>query len=104
MMFAVIRVNGKQYRVQDGTEILVDQIAAEPGSAYEAAEVLVLGEGASAQVGTPVVSGAKVAATIVRHAKGEKIRVFKYKAKKNYRRRIGARAHHTLLRIDSISA
>jgi large subunit ribosomal protein L21 len=103
-MFAVIRVNGKQYRVQDGTEILVDQIAAEPGSAYEGAEVLLAGEGTEAKVGTPVVEGASVAATVVRHMKGEKIRVFKYKAKKNYRRRIGARAHQTLLRIDSITA
>ena len=103
-MLAVIRINGKQYRVQDGMHILVDQMVAEPGSAFEGAEVLVLGEGADAQVGAPTVAGAKVAATVVRHSKGPKIRVFKYKAKKNYRRRIGARAHHTLLRIDSITA
>ena len=103
-MFAVIRINGKQYRVQDGMQILVDQMVAEPGSNFEGAEVLVLGEGSDAQVGAPTVAGAKVAATVVRHAKGPKIRVFKYKAKKNYRRRIGARAHHTLLRIDSITA
>lgn len=101
-MFAVIRVSGKQYRVQDGSEILVDQLVGEPGSAFEGAEVLVAGEGSDAKIGAPLVEGAKVAATIVRHAKGEKIRVFKYKAKKNYRRRIGARAHQTLLRIDSI--
>lgn len=103
-MFAVIRVNGKQYRVQDGSQILVDQLSAEPGSTFEGAEVLVLGEGDSVQVGTPTVAGAKVAATVVRHAKGQKIRVFKYKPKKNYRRRIGARAHQTLLRIESITA
>jgi len=103
-MFAVIRVSGKQYRVQDGTEILVDQLAADPGSAFEGAEVLMFSDGDSVQIGTPTVAGAKVSATVVRHAKGQKIRVFKYKAKKNYRRRIGARAHHTLLRIESITA
>lgn len=103
-MFAVIRVGGKQYRVQDGMQILVDQLAAEPGSAFEGAEVLMVGEGADAKIGAPVVEGAKVAATVVRHDLGPKIRVFKYKAKKNYRRRIGARAHQTLLRIDSITA
>ena len=102
-MFALIRVSGKQYRVQDGEEILVDRLAADEGTAFEGAEVLMIGDGDNVQIGTPVVGGARVAATVVRHAKGKKIRVFKYKAKKNYRRRIGARAHQTLLRIDSIT-
>lgn len=103
-MFALIRVSGKQYRVQDGTEFLVDRLAADEGAAFEGAEVLMIGDGDNIQVGTPTVAGAKVAATVVRHAKGKKIRVFKYKAKKNYRRHTGARAHQTLLRINSITA
>ncbi|MBV9468731.1 MAG: 50S ribosomal protein L21 [Abitibacteriaceae bacterium] len=102
-MFALIRVSGKQYRVQDGTEFLVDRLAVDEGTAFDGAEVLMISDGDNTQVGTPTVAGAKVAATVVRHAKGKKIRVFKYKAKKNYRRRIGARAHQTLLRIDSIT-
>lgn len=103
-MFALIRVGGKQYRVEPGAQLLVDRLAVEEGAAFEGAEVLMVGEGEALQIGAPLVAGAKVAATVVRHAKGQKIRVFKYKAKKNYRRRIGARAHQTLLRIDSISA
>lgn len=103
-MFALIRVGGKQYRVQDGAELLVDRLAVDEGSAYDALEVLMIADGDNVQVGTPIVEGAKVAATVVRHSKGKKVRVFKYKAKKNYRRRIGARAHQTLLRITSITA
>ncbi len=103
-MFALIRVSGKQYRVEDGAQLLVDRLAAEEGAAFEGVEVLMIGDGDNIQVGAPVVEGAKVAATVVRHSKGRKIRVFKYKAKKNYRRRIGSRPHQTLLRINSITA
>ena len=103
-MFALIRVSGKQYRVEDGAQLLVDRLAADEGAAFEGVEVLMVGDGDNIQVGAPVVEGAKVAATVVRHSKGRKIRVFKYKAKKNYRRRIGSRPHQTLLRINSISA
>lgn len=104
-MYAVIRVGGRQYRVQDGTQLLVDRLPLEEGAVYEEAEVLMIGDeaGADLQVGTPVVEGARVAATVVRHAKGPKVRIFKYKPKKNYRRRMGNRAHQTLLRIDSIA-
>jgi len=103
-MLAIIRVNGKQYHVRDGAELLVDRLAAEEGSKLDNIEVLFLSDGDNVQVGAPIVAGASVDATVVRHSMGRKIRVFKYKAKKNYRRRIGARAHQTLLRIDSITA
>ena len=103
-MFAIIRVSGKQYRVEQGTQVLVDQLDTQVGAAVEGVEVLMLGDGDNIQVGAPTVSGATVSATVVRHQLGKKIRVFKYKAKKNYRRRIGARAHQTLLKIDSITA
>lgn len=103
-MFAIVRVAGKQYRVQDGTQFVVNRVEGEPGEAFDKVEVLMVADGENVTVGAPVVEGAKVAATVVRHLKGNKIRVFKYKAKKNYRRRIGSRAHQTLLRVDSISA
>ncbi len=103
-MFAIIRVSGKQYRVENGTQVLVDQLDAEAGSDVQGVEVLMVGDGDSVQVGAPTVAGAVVSATVLRHQKGKKIRVFKYKAKKNYRRRIGARAHQTLLKINSITA
>jgi large subunit ribosomal protein L21 len=103
-MFALIRVSGRQYRVENGAEILVDRLAVEEGGAVEGVEVLMIADGDNVQVGAPTVAGASVGATVVRHSKGRKIRVFKYKAKKNYRRRIGSRPHQTLLRINSISA
>lgn len=103
-MFALIRVSGKQYRVSSGQELLVDRLSTDEGQAFEGVEILMVGEGDNVQIGAPTVAGASVAATVVRHSKGPKIRVFKYKAKKNYRRRIGARPHQTLLRIDSITA
>lgn len=102
-MFAIVRVAGKQYRVQSGAQLLVDHLAVEPGNAVENIEVLLVGDGESVKVGAPTVAGATVAATVVRHQKGQKIRIFKYKAKKNYRRRAGSRAHQTLLRVDNIS-
>ena len=103
-MFALIRVSGKQFRVTSGQELLVDRLSVEEGSALQNVEVLMVGEGENVQVGAPLVAGAVVDATVVRHSKGPKIRVFKYKAKKNYRRRIGSRPHQTLLRINSITA
>ena len=103
-MFAIIKVGGKQYRVENGTQVLVDRLHIDEGTAFEGASVLLFADGEDVKIGAPFVDGVKVAATVVRHQKGEKIRVFKYKAKKNYRRRIGARAHQTLLRIESITA
>lgn len=103
-MFAIVRVAGKQYRVQDGAQFVVNRVEGEPGAAFDGVEVLMVGDGENVTVGAPLVEGAKVATTVVRQFKGKKIRVFKYKAKKNYRRRIGARAHQTVLRVDSITA
>ena len=103
-MFAIIRIGGKQYRVQDGARVLVDRLHVEEGTAFAGAEVLLISNGDDVKIGAPIVEGASVSATVVKHQKGEKIRVFKYKAKKNYRRCIGARAHQTLLRIDTITA
>ena len=103
-MFASVRIGGKQFRVQQGSEVLVDRLEVEEGAAFDGVQVLLLSDGDNVQIGAPLVDGASVGATVVRHTQGKKIRVFKYKAKKNYRRRIGARAHQTLLRIDSIKA
>lgn len=102
-MDAIIRVSGKQYHVKDGAELLVDRLDVAEGTSVENIEVLLVSDGDNVQVGTPTVAGAKVSATAVRHHLGQKIRVFKYKAKKNYRRRMGSRPHQTLLRIESIS-
>ena len=101
-MFAIIRVGGKQYRVENGTQILVDRLHVEEGSAVEGVEVLMLANGDDIQIGAPTLE-IPVGVTALRHQMGKKIRVFKYKAKKNYRRRIGSRPHQTLIRVDSIN-
>ena len=101
-MFAIIRVGGKQYRVENGTQILVDRLHVEEGSAVEGVEVLMLVNGDDTQIGMPTLE-VPVGVTALRHQMGKKIRVFKYKAKKNYRRRIGSRPHQTLIRVDSIN-
>ena len=100
-MFAIIRVGGKQYRVENGTQLLVDRLHVEEGAPVEGVEVLMVVDGDDTRIGTPTLE-VPVGVTALRHTLGKKIRVFKYKAKKNYRRRIGSRPHHTLIRIDSI--
>jgi len=101
-MFAVVRTGGKQYRVAQGDVIAVEKLAGEPGSTIELAEVLMVGEGADAAAGTPLVAGASVSAELVEHRRADKIIVFKKKRRHNYRRKNGHRQHQTVLRIDEI--
>lgn len=103
-MYAVIRTGGKQYRVQANDVIEVERLSAEAGASFEIAEVLALGGGDSAQIGAPLVEGARVAATVVEHKRGDKVIVFKKRRRKNYRRRNGHRQDLTVLRIDAINA
>lgn len=100
-MFAVIRTGGKQYRVAPNDVIEIERIAGEPGETVELGEVLMLG-GDSPQTGTPLVSGALVAAEVVEQKRAEKIRVFKKKRRSNYRRTAGHRQSLTALRITEI--
>ena len=99
--FAVIRIGGKQYRVTEGQELLVDKL----GDLKKITpEVLLVAEGDSVSVGTPVLEKAKVTVKVLTELeKGEKIRVFKYKAKSRERRHIGFRAQYTRLLIEKIS-
>jgi large subunit ribosomal protein L21 len=102
--YAVIETGGKQYRVSVGDRISVEKLPAEAGSAITIDRVLLLGGDGTTRVGTPVVPGAAVAATVDDHFRGEKIVVFKYKAKKRYRRRLGHRQSLTRLTITGITA
>ncbi len=102
MDYAVVRTGGKQYRVSPGDLIEVESIEAEPGSTIELAEVLLTSSGGSVQVGTPLVSGAKVTATVVLHDREKKILVFKMKRRKNERRKHGHRQNVTTLRVLEI--
>jgi len=101
-MFAVIRTGGKQYKVAKDDVISVEKLAAEPGTVIELGEVLMIGEGAEVETGTPLLARASVAATVVAQTRAPKIIVFKKQRRKNYRRKKGHRQHQTVLRIAEI--
>jgi len=101
-MYAIVQQGGHQYRVAPGDRLLVDQLQAPVGSVVALEPVLVLERDEGATIGVPVVEGARVAATVVAHRRGEKLRVFKYKPKKRYRRTRGHRAELTELRVDAL--
>ena len=103
-MYAVIRTGGKQYRVQPGDLLVVEKLDGEPGAAVAFEEVLMLGgEGAALSVGAPLIEGARVSATLIETRKGEKIKIFKKRRRKGYRRTGGHRQLETVLRVLSIA-
>ena len=102
-MYAVIETGGKQYRVSVGQTIDVELLPVEAGGDIELDRVLMVGgEGADVRVGTPVVEGARVVATVAEHHRGEKLIIFKMRAKKRYRRKTGHRQELTRLTIKDI--
>jgi large subunit ribosomal protein L21 len=101
-VYAIIQTGGHQYRVAPGDTIEVERIDAQPGSDVELGEVLLVSGDNGVQIGTPFVGGAKVVARVVGPAKGEKLIVFKFKAKKRYRRKTGHRQGLTRLSIKEI--
>lgn len=102
VMYAIIETGGKQYRVSPGDVIEVERLESDPGSEIVLDRVLAVGEGEAIRVGTPAVEGARVAARVLGHGRGRKIRGFKYKPKVNYRKRFGHRQPFTRLRIESV--
>lgn len=103
-MYAVVKTGGKQYRVAKNDVIIVEKLAADAGSALELDEVLILDDGKETVVGTPLVDGARVAATVLDQTRGDKIIVFKKKRRKDYKRKKGHRQDLTVLRITDILA
>ena len=103
-MYAVIKTGGKQYRVQQGDVIFVEKLNAQADEAVTFDEVLLVGDADQAQVGTPVVKGAKVQGKVVSQVKSRKIVVYKYKAKKNERKKQGHRQPYTKVEITAIIA
>ncbi len=101
-MYAIIRTGGRQYRAEVGAEIDVERLPIEVGESFEIDEVLLLADGDQATVGTPLVEGAKVKATVVNQYRDRKIIVWKYRPKQRYRRKKGHRQYYTRLRIDEI--
>ncbi len=102
-MYAVIETGGKQYRVSEGDTLRVERLSAEPGGSVEFDRVLVVAtDDGRVRVGAPQVPGARVVATVLGHGRTRKLLVFKYKAKKNYRRRYGHRQPYTEVRVRKI--
>lgn len=103
-MYAVIETGGKQYRVSPGQTVEVELLPAEPGSEVALDRVLLVSTGTETLVGKPTVPGARVIGTVVREGRGPKIRVFKFRAKKRYRRTTGHRQDYLYLAVTDIQA
>jgi large subunit ribosomal protein L21 len=103
MKYAIVEDGGKQYKAVEGATIDVDHFPAESGEPVDLERVLLLADGETVAVGTPLVAGAKVQATVVSQVQGPKLVVFKYKPKKRYRVKKGHRQDYTRLLIDSIT-
>jgi large subunit ribosomal protein L21 len=101
-MYAIIKTGGKQYKVQSGEQLRVESLPGDVGSAVSFEEVLVVGAGDTLKVGAPLVSGAKVKATVVSHGRGEKLKIFKMRRRKHYQKTQGHRQNFTEVRIDDI--
>ena len=102
-MYAVIKTGGKQYKVAAGEKIKVEQIAADVGQEIVIDQVLAVGNGAELKVGTPLVAGASVKATIVAHGKHDKVRIFKLRRRKHYKKSQGHRQTYTELEISAVN-
>ena len=99
MSYAVIQLQGKQYKVQAGDELVVNKLDLEVGKTLEISDVLLMVDGKKVKLGQPFVKDAKVKLEVLEHGKGEKIRVAKYKAKSRYRKVKGHRQHLTKLKV-----
>lgn len=103
-MYAVIETGGKQYRVQEGDVITVEKLDVEAGEKITFDKVLLISDGETIKVGAPFVTSCNVAGTVVEHGKGQKVIIFKYKAKKDYRKKQGHRQPYTMIKIEKVSA
>ncbi len=103
-MYAVIKTGGKQYRVSSGEKVKVEQLAAEVGSQITIDTVLMVADGDKVSIGRPLVKGAQVKATVVDHGRGEKVRVFKMRRRKQSKKEQGHRQNFTEILVNQISA
>ena len=103
-MYAVIKTGGKQYRVAAGEKIKVEQIPADVGATITLDQVLMVGEGESVKIGTPIIVGATVMAKVIAHGRGPKIKIFKMRRRKHYQKHQGHRQNYTEIEISGIAA
>ena len=102
-MYAIIETGGKQYQVSEGDVIRVEKLDAEVGSTLTIKEVLAFSKNDELKIGTPYVAGASVKAEVLSHGKADKVIIYKYKAKKDYRKKNGHRQPYTELQIKTVS-
>ena len=103
-MYAIVKTGGKQYRLGVGDSVKVEKLPDEVGNIVELSQILMVSDGGEVKVGTPLVTGASVKAEIVGHGRNKKIRVFKMKRRKQYRRTQGHRQAFTQLKVTEINA
>lgn len=101
-MYAVIETGGKQYRVEQGSVIRVEKLAAQPGEAVRFERVLLVGSGAQLHVGKPYLEGAAVDGQVRRALRGRKVRIVKMRRRKHYRKQMGHRQHYTEVEITAL--
>ena len=103
-MYAIVETGGKQYRIVEGSTVYVEKLAVNEGEKVTLDQVIAVSKDGSLTVGEPYVAGASVEATVLENGKADKIIVFKYKRKKDYRRKQGHRQPYTKLKIEAIQA
>ncbi|MGH8796622.1 MAG: 50S ribosomal protein L21 [Caldimonas sp.] len=103
-MYAVIKTGGKQYKVAAGEKIKIEKLAADIGAQVTLDQVLAIGTGAEMAIGTPLVAGAIVLATVVSHGRHDKVRIFKMRRRKHFQKRQGHRQGYTEIEISAVNA
>lgn len=103
-MYAIVEIGAQQYKVEEGNKIYVHKLSKEEGSKIEFDRVLLVDNDGKVQVGTPVVAGAKIEATVLEDVKGDKVIVFKKKRRKGYKKKNGHRQQYTRIEIKKIVA
>ncbi|MBW4787466.1 50S ribosomal protein L21 [Alcaligenes faecalis subsp. faecalis] len=103
-MYAVIKTGGKQYRITAGQKLKIEQIPADIGQEISLDQILSVGEGEALQIGAPFVAGAVVKATVLAQGRHDKIKIFKMRRRKHYRKTQGHRQNYTEIRIEAINA
>jgi large subunit ribosomal protein L21 len=102
-MYAVIKTGGKQYRVSAGEKLKVESLPADVGAEITLDQVLMVADGDNVTMGTPTLSGASVRATVLGHGRGDKVKIFKLRRRKHYRKTQGHRQNYTEIQISGIS-
>ncbi len=102
-MYAVIKTGGKQYRVSAGEKVRIETIDATVGAEVVLDQVLLVADGDNVSVGKPLIAGAAVKATVLSHGRGDKVRIFKHRRRKHYKKQAGHRQNYTEIQISGIS-